>query len=64
MKEKNMKNRNYGIDLLKILSMFFIIVLHINSRGGLFSAVEITSSYYKVILILDIICVSAVIYMV
>lgn len=60
MKEKNMKNRNYGIDLLKILSMFFIIVLHINSRGGLFSAVEITSSYYKVILILDIICVSAV----
>ena len=27
-----MKERNYGIDLLRLIGMFFICVLHINGR--------------------------------
>lgn len=30
-----MKDRNYGIDLLKILSMFFVIIIHVCGHGGL-----------------------------
>ena len=30
-----MKDRNYGIDLLKILSMFFVIIIHVGGHGGL-----------------------------
>lgn len=34
----NNVSRNYGIDLLRILSMFGIIILHITVRGGLLEA--------------------------
>lgn len=28
------RSRNYGIDLLRILSMMMVVVMHINSKGG------------------------------
>lgn len=28
------KNRNYGIDLLRIVSMFMVVNLHVLGRGG------------------------------
>lgn len=47
---KNRKNRlssadthNYGIDLLRCLSMFMILVLHIFNQGGVITAVQKTS---------------------
>ena len=51
--------RKYGIDILRILVTFFIIILHIDRRG-LFNSVESGSTYYKVILAMDIICFVAV----
>lgn len=30
----NMNERNYGIDLLRIVSMYGVIILHIISIGG------------------------------
>ena len=36
--------RNYGIDLLRILTMFFICVLHICNQGGVVSAVSRSES--------------------
>ncbi len=30
--------RNYGIDLLRILSMFMIVILHVNTHGGVLDA--------------------------
>lgn len=29
-----MKERNYGIDLLRILSMFMVVLLHLCGFGG------------------------------
>ena len=55
-----MKNRIYGIDVLKVLSMFFILVLHINSNGGLLNNVPVGSKKFAIVLILEIICLCAV----
>lgn len=35
--EKNISNRNYGVDLLRIFSMFLVLVLHILGQGGILS---------------------------
>ncbi len=35
-----MKSRNYGIDLLKILSMYMVVVLHILHHGGIMTGCE------------------------
>ena len=32
-----MKERNQGIDLLRIVSMYFIVILHIITQGGILS---------------------------
>ncbi len=42
-----MKERNYGIDLLRLIGMFFICVLHINGQGGAMLRVNgYNGSYY------------------
>lgn len=39
--QPNIKDkRNYGIDLLRILSMFFVVILHILGKGGILKAIE------------------------
>ena len=41
-----MKDKNYGIDALKILSMFMIVVLHVLANGGILNAsVRFTGQY-------------------
>lgn len=41
------KNRNYGIDLLRMISMFMIVVLHILGQGGVMVKIPgMESSFY------------------
>ena len=40
-----MESRNYGIDLLRIISMMLVIVLHINTKGGILTDHYLTVSY-------------------
>ncbi len=35
-----MKKRNYGIDLLRIISMFFVVIIHILGQGGVVESVK------------------------
>ena len=41
-----MTKRNYGLDLLKILSMIYVIILHANGQGGLMSAAGFDDLYH------------------
>ncbi len=40
--------RNYGIDILKILAIFMVVILHILGRGGILDACEVGSAQYYV----------------
>ncbi len=46
MKTLSGDNRNYGIDLLKTLSMFFVVILHVLGHGGVLKSVEPFSTQY------------------
>lgn len=48
-----MRERIYGLDLLRILSMFFIPVLHIIGQGGLMNAFSSNTGQYQVIWLLE-----------
>lgn len=54
------KQINYGIELLRILSMLFIVVLHIIGQGGVAGASMILSPQYKTSYILLALCYCAV----
>ena len=41
------EKRNYGIDLLRIVSMFFIIILHCLGQGGILRNAILDSNQYK-----------------
>jgi len=53
-------NRNYGIDLVRILSMIFIINHHIIFHGGPLFKTKIFSLEHKILVFLNVICVSGV----
>lgn len=55
-----MRERNYGIDALKVLAMFYILILHINFQGGLYDNVVVGSKEYGILLVLQIVCFCAV----
>lgn len=59
-KESKVIKRNYGIDLLRIISMFMIVILHCLGRGGILSNSIVNSSQYKITWMLEIICFCAV----
>jgi len=40
------KTRNYGIDLLRMVSMFMVIILHMMGNGGILAAVAPGSAHY------------------
>ncbi len=40
--------RNYGIDILKNISIFMVVVLHVFGRGGLLKACETGSAQYYI----------------
>lgn len=42
------KQKNYGIELLRILSMYMIVILHVIGQGGISSAVPVGSHKYIV----------------
>ena len=52
--------RNYGIDLLRILCMFLIVALHITRQGGVMNAVSNDPPKYYLSYILYIACFPAV----
>lgn len=59
-KEEIIDNRNYGIDLLRIISMFFVVTLHSLGHGGMLKSVIIDSIQYKFIWFLEILAYCAV----
>ncbi len=46
--------RNYGIDLLRLLLMFMVCVLHVQGHGGILEAVPIGSLRHKVFWLIEI----------
>ena len=57
--EKTINKRNYGIDLLRIVSMFMVTLLHFSGKGGFLGVPENGLSYYILSLFI-VICYSAV----
>ena len=51
--------RNYGIDALRILSMFMVVVLHVLGQGGMLSGSEPGSLKYWTLWFLEIACFCA-----
>lgn len=52
--------RNMGIDLLKISSMFMIVVLHVLGQGGILKSLAIGSTRYNISWFLEIMCLCSV----
>lgn len=52
--------RNYGIDLLRILSMLMIVMLHVLRQGGILDTVEDGSKNYYGVWIFESLCIGAV----
>lgn len=53
-------NRNYGIDLLRLVLMYMVCILHTIQQGGIISACEIGTMGYNVYMFLVILCYCAV----
>lgn len=53
-------NRNYGIDLFKIFSMYLVVVLHVLGQGGILDNTEILSLNYNVAWCLELFAFCAV----
>ena len=54
------KERNYGIDVLRMVSMFMVVVLHVLGRGGVLQATKDLSLNYWVSWSLEIAALCAV----
>lgn len=54
------KNRNYGIDLLRIVSMYMVVILHVLGRGGIMDYTEPFGVAYSLVWMLEIACYCAV----
>ena len=54
------KERNYGIDLLRIVSMIMVVTLHIMNAGGVLGATERMSAKYELASLLQIMTYCAV----
>ena len=52
--------RNYGIDLLRLLSMFMVVVLHVLGRGGILKSVTSLTLRGELFWALEITCYCAV----
>ena len=56
-----MKNkRNYGIDFLRILAMFFVVILHSLGKGGLLDNTVVDSPQYKLVWFMEVCAYCAV----
>lgn len=54
------KERNYGIDLLRIVSMYMVVVLHVLKQGGILDNIPMFGSHYGMSWLLEIACYCAV----
>ena len=54
------EERNYGIDLLRIISMFCIVILHCLGQGGILKNAVINSNQYKFAWFMEIFAYCAV----
>lgn len=52
--------RNYGIDLLKVISMFFVVILHVLGRGGILDSYSQENASFWVAWLLEIAAYCAV----
>ncbi len=52
--------RNFGIDLLRIFSMFFVVILHVLEHGGITKSLSPFSTSYSIIWFIEIGCYCAV----
>lgn len=52
--------RNYGIDLLRIVSMIMIVTLHTVRQGGILFTVEQGTPQYTAVWIIEALCIGAV----
>lgn len=55
-----MQERNYGIDLLRLVLMYMVCILHTLKQGGILSTCEIGGGSYKVYWLLEIFSLCAV----
>lgn len=53
-KEQSRATRNYGIDLLRIVSMLLIPILHILGHGGVISTVQLDSINYQIVWFMEL----------
>ena len=53
-------SRNYGIDFLRVIAIFFVVVLHCLGHGGILFNIDSTSICYKGVWILEIFAYCAV----
>ncbi len=60
MEKMQMQQRNYGIDLLKIISMFMVVILHVLGKGGVLYAKELGAGQYVTVWFLEIAAYCAV----
>jgi surface polysaccharide O-acyltransferase-like enzyme len=54
------EERNYGIDLLRLLSMLMIVVLHLLGHGGVLRGATLGSLQYKIVWLIEIMAFGAV----
>ena len=59
-KKETRSKRNYGIDLLRIVTMYLICILHILGQGGVLEGAEAQSANYFIAWFLEIIAYCAV----
>lgn len=55
-----MKERKYGIDLLRMILMLMVVVLHVLGKGGVLNATQIRTANYYTAWLLEISCYCAV----
>lgn len=56
----SMKQRNYGIDLLRIVSMFMVVILHILGQGGVLTNIQHLTLKGEIFWGIEIACYCAV----
>ena len=54
------RERNYGIDLLRIVSMMMVVTLHVLGHGGILKSATALSLNYELVWALEILCYCAV----
>ena len=60
MTVKGKRKREYGIDLLRVVSMFMVVVLHVLLQGGVLANAKMMSSQYLAAWFLEMTCFCAV----